>query len=361
MSSDPRYGSEGRRSEPRFERGYDRDYDHEYNRDNSRHTSRGSLFGREPAGREQGWEQSVIEKIATESLKEQRRARRWSVFFKALGFAYVAIALLIASRNGAFNLSVSPSETHTAIVDVKGVIASNKDASAERIVAGVKAAFENENTAGVILRINSPGGSPVQSGRIYDEIRRLREEHKDIPLYAVIADIGASGGYYIAASADKIFADKGSLVGSIGVRSGGFGFVDTMDKLGVERRVITSGNNKAFLDPFLPIKPDEVAHMESVLANVHEQFKAAVREGRGGVLSDDDEIFSGLIWTGEQAVENGLIDGIGSEMSVARDLFAAEELVNFTPRDGLLDQLAGGVGASAANQFMDLIFNRGMQ
>ena len=362
MNNDHRWGRDGRRSEPRFER--DGHYDHndydrfDYDRQSGRDKGRSSLRSN---GREPGWEQGVIEKIATESLKEQRRARRWSVFFKALGFAYVAIALLLASRNGAFNFSFSTPENHTAIVDVKGVIASDNDASAKRIVAGVKAAFENANTAGVILRINSPGGSPVQSGRIYDEVRRLREEHEDIPLYAVIEDIGASGGYYIAASADKIFADKGSLVGSIGVRSGGFGFVDSIDKLGIERRLITSGNNKAFLDPFSPVKPDEVAHMEGVLANVHEQFKAAVREGRGDVLSDDDEIFSGLIWTGEQAVENGLVDGIGSEMTIARDLFAAEKLVNFTPRDGLLDQLAGGVGASAADQVIELIFNRSLQ
>ena len=371
------------RSEPRFERGYDRDYDRDYPRDDDRYAasrsqssgrssgqSSGLNFGksrsarrstRGESAREPGWERSVIEKIATESLKEQRRARRWSVFFKALGFAYVAIALLLAGRNGAFNLSLSTPENHTAVVDVEGVIASDSNASASRIVAGVKAAFENPGTAGVILRINSPGGSPVQSGRIYDEVKRLREEHEDIPLYAVIEDIGASGGYYIAASADKIFADKGSLVGSIGVRSGGFGFVDTIDKLGVERRVITSGSNKAFLDPFLPVKPDEVAHMESVLANVHEQFKTAVREGRGSALSDDDEIFSGLIWSGEQAVENGLVDGIGSEMSIARDLFDAEKLVNFTPRDGLLDQLAGGVGASAADKLINLIFNRQLQ
>ena len=354
MNNDHRWGHDGRRSEPRFERDLAGRYDREYRRDKGRHSSRDS-------GREPGWEKNIIEKIATESLKEQRRARRWGVFFKLLGFAYVAIALLLAGRNGAFTFSLSSPENHTAIVDVNGEIASNKSASAGRILAGVKAAFENANTAGVILRINSPGGSPVQSARIYDEVRRLREKHNDIPLYAVIEDIGASGGYYIAASADKIFADKGSLVGSIGVRSGGFGFVDTIDKLGIERRLITSGNNKAFLDPFLPVKPDEVTHMEGVLANVHEQFKAAVREGRGDALSDDDEIFSGLIWTGEQAVENGLVDGIGSEMTIARDLFAAEKLVNFTPRDGLLDQLASGVGASAADQVIELIFNRSLQ
>ncbi len=301
-----------------------------------------------------GWERSVIEKIATESITERRRARRWGVFFKTLGFAYVAIALLLAGRNGGFNFSFSQPATHTAVVDVSGPIAADESASASRIIAGVKAAFEDKNTAGIILRINSPGGSPVQSGQVFDEIRRLRAEHEDVPLYAVIKDICASGGYYIAAAADKIYADKGSLVGSIGVRSGGFGFVDTMEKLGVERRVITSGNNKAFLDPFLPVKPEEVAHMQTLLADIHEQFKTAVREGRGDALSESEEIFSGLIWTGDQAVGNGLIDGLGSEMSVARDIFAAEKLVNFTPTDGLLSQLTNGVGVSLANRIMSL-------
>jgi len=307
-------------------------------------------------GREANWEQGVIEKIATESVKEQRRARRWGIFFKALGFAYVAVALLLAGRNGLFNFSFSKPEGHTAVVDVYGPIAADEAASAQRIVAGVKAAFEDEGTAGIILRINSPGGSPVQSGRVYDEVRRLRAEHEDIPLYAVIEDITASGGYYIAAAADKIFADKGSLVGSIGVRSGGFGFVGTLDKLGVERRLITSGNNKAFLDPFSPVKPDEVAHMETLLADIHEQFKKAIRDGRGDALKESEDLFSGLIWTGEQAVENGLVDGIGSDMSVARDLFEAEKLVNFTPQDGLLSQLASGVGVSLAERIRSFLF-----
>lgn len=194
----------------------------------------------------------------------------------------------------------------------------------------------------------------MQSGRVFDEVRRIRAEHEDIPLYAVIGDIGASGAYYIAAAADKIYADKSSLVGSIGVRSGGFGFVGTLDKLGVERRLITSGENKAFLDPFQPVKQDEVVHMESVLENVHEQFKTAVREGRGDALKEDAEIFSGLIWTGQQALENGLIDGLGSEITVAREIFAAEKLVNFTPRTGLLDRLASGVGVSVTDRLVDL-------
>ena len=333
MSNDHRWTSEDRRPEYRPERS----------------------ARREPVRRDgRIWERDVIEKIATESLVERRRTRRWGIFFKLLIFAYIGIGLLIASRNGAFDLSLNELETHTAVVDVNGTISADSKANAQRIVAGVKAAFENENTAGVVLRINSPGGSPVQSGRVFDEVRRLRSEHEDIPLYAVIGDIGASGGYYIAAAADKIYADKSSLVGSIGVRSGGFGFVGTLDKFGVERRLITSGENKAFLDPFAPVKQDEVAHMETLLDSIHEQFKAAVREGRGDALKEDNDVFSGLVWTGEQALENGLIDGIGSEAKIAREIFAAEKLVNFTPQDTLLDQLAGGVGVSVTDRLVSL-------
>lgn len=308
-------------------------------------------YRREPEDR--GWERDIVSTLALDSLKEQRRARRWGVFFKLLGFGYVAVATLLAFRNQLFDFNFGEAEQHTAIVDVSGPIAAGEPASADRIVAGVKAAFADENTAGVILRINSPGGSPVQSGRVFDEVRRLREEHPDTPLYAVIEDLCASGGYYIAAAADKIYADKASLVGSIGVRSGGFGFVDTMQKLGVERRLITAGENKAFLDPFSPLKNDEVAHMELLLGEIHQQFKSVVKEGRGDALNDSDEIFSGLIWTGEQAVANGLVDAIGSEMTVARDVFEAEKLVNFTPTEGLLNQIAGNIGAQWSHQILN--------
>ncbi len=318
--------------------------------DNNQRWTRGERVRSE---RPPDWERSVIEKLATESIKEQRRSRRWGIFFKLLGFAYVATALVLAFGKGLLDFSFSEEQQHTAIVDVSGPIAIGEAASADRIIAGVKAAFEHENTAGVIMRINSPGGSPVQSGRVFDEVRRLRAEHPDTPLYAVIEDLCASGGYYIAAAADKIYADKASLVGSIGVRSGGFGFVNTMDKLGVERRLITSGNNKAFLDPFSPLKEDEVNHMEALLGDIHEQFKSVIREGRGDALSDDPRIFSGLVWTGEQAVENGLVDEIGSEMSVAREVFEAEDLVNFTPTDGLLTQITDSVGVRFANGILD--------
>ncbi|OED38410.1 hypothetical protein AB833_19720 [Chromatiales bacterium (ex Bugula neritina AB1)] len=321
---------------------------------NDQRWARGERVRPEQAPR---WERSVIEKLATESIKEQRRSRRWGIFFKLLGFGYFAAVLVLAFGKGLLNFPLGEAEKHTAIIDVSGPIAIGEPANADRIVAGVKAAFEDENTAGVILRINSPGGSPVQSGRIFDEVRRLRAEHSETPLYAVIEDLCASGGYYIAAAADQIFADKASLVGSIGVRSGGFGFVDTMEKLGVERRLITSGNNKAFLDPFSPLKDDEVNHMESLLADIHEQFKSVVREGRGDALSDDEDVFNGLIWTGEQAVANGLVDKIGSEMTVAREIFDAEKLVNFTPQDGLLSQITDGVGVSFASGLVSRLSN----
>jgi len=295
------------------------------------------------------WEREIIAKIASESLNEQRKARRWGVFFKILGFAYITGALIMVRGNDLFDFSFSSPEQHTAIVDVSGPIANDKPASAYRIIKGVKAALEDELTAGLLIRVNSPGGSAVESGRVFDEIKRLRGEY-DTPILAVIQEIGASGGYYIASAADEIYADKASLVGSIGVRSGGFGFVETLDMLGVERRLITSGNNKAFLDPFAPVKDDEVQHMENLLESVHQQFKTAVKTGRGGRLTDNDEIFSGLIWTGEQAVENGLIDHIGSEMSIARELFKAETLVNFTPSEGLVSQLTKGVGVSMVDR-----------
>lgn len=293
------------------------------------------------------WEREVIANIATESLNEQRKARRWGVFFKILGFAYITGALLMVRGN--FDFSFKAAEQHTAIVDVSGPIANDKPASAYRIIKGIKAALEDELTAGLLIRVSSPGGSPVESGRVYDEIMRLREEY-DTPIIAVIQEIGASGGYYIAAAADEIYADKASLVGSIGVRSGGFGFVETLKMLGVERRLITSGNNKAFLDPFAPVKQDEVQHMENLLESIHQQFKTAVKKGRGDRLTNTDEVFSGLIWTGEQAVDIGLIDHIGSEMSIARDIFNAETLVNFTPSEGLVSQLTKGIGTSLADR-----------
>ena len=294
-----------------------------------------------------GFEQALVNKIATEAIAEQRRARRWSVFFKLFMVAYVSaftISYLMGSWNG---VSVSGSK-HTALINISGVISADLEASADHITSGLRAAFEDEKTAGIILRINSPGGSPVQAGYVSDEIYRLRKEYPDIPFYSVITDICASGGYYIAAAADKIYADKASLVGSIGVIMSGFGFVDTLEKLGVERRLLHAGENKGFLDPFSPLKLEEVDHVETLLADIHEQFVDVVKKGRGDRLVNSEKLFSGLIWTGEQSVELGLVDALGSPGYVAREVIGAEDIVDFTRRQTVLDQFANKIGSSLA-------------
>lgn len=287
----------------------------------------------------------VASAFAREALREQRLARRWNTLFKALFFLYL-LAILVLSIPNLSRGSWLTGEKFTALVDLQGVIASDSRASADAIITGLRAAFEDSHTAGVILRINSPGGSPVQSGYINDEIRRLRDKYPDIPLYAVLQDICASGGYYVAAAADEIYADKSTLVGSIGVRMDSFGFVESMDKLGVERRLLTAGEHKGFLDPFLPLKEDDVRHINSVLGEIHEQFINTVRAGRGDRLVESDELFSGYVWTGERGLALGLVDALGSSSFVAREIIGAEEIVNFTPRQDLLDQFARKVGAS---------------
>ncbi|MGH8119484.1 MAG: S49 family peptidase, partial [Gammaproteobacteria bacterium] len=226
--------------------------------------------------------------------------------------------------------------------------AADAEANADYIVGGLRAAFEDKNTAGVILRINSPGGSPVQAGYINDEIRRLRGLHPDIPLYAVITDICASGGYYIAAAADKIYANKASLVGSIGVIMEGFGFVETIKKLGVERRLLHAGKNKGFLDPFSPLRPEDIEHANRLLQQIYEQFVETVKSGRGDRLKHDDKIFSGLVWTGEESLELGLVDDLGSASYVAREVIGAEEIVDFTIHESYFDQFAKKLGVAVA-------------
>lgn len=292
-------------------------------------------------------EWKLIEKMVSELGVEQRRSRRWGVFFKSLTFIYLFV-LLIFFKNAAEQPGTQkPVEgPHTAVIEVKGVIAADQEAGADVIVTGLRNAFEDEDTKAIILRINSPGGSPVQSGYVYDEIVRLKAKH-GIPVYAVIADIGASGAYYIAAAADEIYADKASLVGSIGVVGSGFGFVDVMEKLGVERRSFTSGAHKGFLDPFQPLKQDEKEFWESVLKVTHNQFIDQVKKGRGDRLQKDDRLFSGLIWSGEQALELGLIDGLGSTSYVAREIVGTEEMVDFTPRPAWIDKFAKQLGVSA--------------
>lgn len=291
----------------------------------------------------------LLEKTLLASVHEQRRSRRWGIFFKLLTFIYLFGALALFSPLIS-NQGSGSSSPHTAVIEVRGMIADKEAASADNIVGSLRAAFKDPNTKGVILRINSPGGSPVQSGYVYDEIRRLRGENPNIKVYAVISDLGASGAYYIASAADQIYADKASLVGSIGVTAASFGFVDTMEKLGVERRVYTSGEHKAFLDPFQPQKDEETRFWKTVLETTHKQFIDSVKKGRGDRLKDAEhpELFSGLIWSGEQALSLGLIDGLGSTSYVAREVIGQEEMVDFTVQESPLDRFTKKLGASVA-------------
>ncbi|CAD5107811.1 signal peptide peptidase SppA [Zestomonas carbonaria] len=294
----------------------------------------------------------LLEKVLLASVQEQRRARRWGIFFKLLTFIYLFGAIALFSPRLDFQGAAARSGAHTALIEVNGMIADKEQASADNIVTSLRKAFEDSNTKGVVLRINSPGGSPVQSGYIYDEIRRLRGEHPDTKLYAVITDLGASGAYYIASAADAIYADKASLVGSIGVTAAGFGFVGAMDKLGVDRRVYTSGEHKAFLDPFQPAKEEETRFWQEVLETTHRQFIASVKKGRGERLKDAEhpELFSGLVWSGEQALQLGLVDALGSASLVARDVVGAKDLVDFTVRESPFDRFAKRLGAGVAEQ-----------
>jgi protease-4 len=293
------------------------------------------------------WERSVLEKVALQALAEQRRSRQWSALFKLLWFAL--ILFVIAASLGWIGRSDKDSVTvgkHTALVDLEGVIAPEGKASADKMIKALNRAFKDGNTQGVVLRINSPGGSPVQAGYINDEVRRLRAKYPNIPLYAVVQDLCASGGYYVAVSADKIYVDKASLVGSIGVIIGGFGFVGTLEKLGVERRAYTAGDNKDFLDPFQPENPAHREHAKKMLAEIHQQFINVVRQGRGKRLKESPEIFSGLVWTGERSVELGLTDALGSLEFVAREVIKAEKVVDYTPDDNIFETLSKRLGTT---------------
>ncbi len=302
---------------------------------------------------EGNWEREVIEKLALAALKEQRRSRRWGIFFKLLGFAYLTVLLLIAldwrAQDG------FTAGKHTALVDIVGVIDPKGDASADRVTAALQGAFKDKNTQGVVLRINSPGGSPVQAGIIYDEIRRLRGVYPNVPMYAVVEDICASGGYYIAAAADKIYVDKASIVGSIGVILDGWGFTGTMEKLGVQRRVLVSGENKAFLDPFSPVDKKQKKHAQSMLDDIHKQFIDVVRKGRGKRLKESSDLFSGLLWTGARSIELGLSDGFGSVDFVAREVIKAEDIVDFTQKENLAERFAKRFGAAMAGVLVKVL------
>jgi protease-4 len=294
------------------------------------------------------WERRIIEKLATEALSEQRRRRRWGIFFKLLGFAYLTVILLLAFDWPADGDGLADGKKHTALVRMTGVISNRGDATAEHVINGLQSAFDDKGTAGVVLLINSPGGSPVQAGIINDEIRRLRAKHPDIPLHAVVEDVCASGGYYVAVAADNIYVDKASIIGSIGVLMDGFGFTGTMDKLGVERRLLTAGENKGFLDPFSPQNAQHKAHAQQMLGEIHQQFIKVVRDGRGKRLKETSDMFSGLMWSGARSIEMGLTDGIGTVDSVARDVFKAEDVRDYTIKPNFAEKLAKQFGADMA-------------
>lgn len=301
------------------------------------------------------WERRIIEKLATEGLAEQRRRRRWGIFFKVLGFAYLTVILMAAFDWPGTGDGLTDGTKHTAMVRMTGVISNRGDASAEHVISGLQAAFEDTGTAGVVILINSPGGSPVQAGIINDEIHRLRGKYPTIPIHAVVEDVCASGGYYVAVAAENIYVDKASIIGSIGVLMDGFGFTGTMDKLGVERRLLTAGENKGFLDPFSPQNAQHKAHAQQMLGEIHQQFIGVVREGRGKRLKETSDMFSGLMWSGAKSVDMGLSDGYGTVESVARDVFNAEDIRDFTVKPNFAEKLAKQFGADmaegAANAF----------
>lgn len=297
----------------------------------------------------------LLEHLLQETFSEQKRARRWGVVFKILTFLYLFVLLFIVvsgARMGGGMAGGPSSKPHVAVVRVEGVISADAKASGGKIGEALRSAFKNENSRAVVLAINSPGGSPVQSGYIYDEVTRLKALYPEKKIYAVIADVGASGGYYIASAAHEIYADKASLVGSIGVTASGFGFVEAIEKLGIERRQFTAGEHKAFLDPFSPLKEEEKVFWQEVLRKTHDQFVNAVKVGRGDRLIMTEEVVSGLIWNGEQAVGMGLVDGLGSVRTVARDIVGVEELRDYTIKESpirlLLEDFGVSVGKGVA-------------
>jgi protease-4 len=297
----------------------------------------------------------LLEKVAFATLREQRARRRWGIFFKLAGLAYlIALPALLMDWGDSEQLA---DRRHTAVIHLRGTIEAQGEASAQNLNDALEAAFSDKRTAGVILRVNSPGGSPVQAGIVHDEILRLRTAHPQIPLYAVVEDVCASGGYYVAVAADKIFVDKASIVGSIGVLMDAFGFTGTMEKLGIERRLLTAGENKGFLDPFSPQDLKQTEHAQVLLREIHQQFIEVVRRGRGDRLKETPDLFSGLMWTGSQSVSLGLADGLGTVGSVARDVIKADRLVEYTVRDNLAERLARRLRAGANDAALGSMFD----
>ena len=299
----------------------------------------------------ENWERETLEKLAFSTLQENRRARQWSIFFKSLTFAFLFGLLYLAFRE---NSEIGPrfSGKHTALIELKGPIAADTPASAEEIDSSLEDAFKDKDTQGVILQIDSPGGSPVQAGQINDEIARLRKQYPKIPLYAVVGDMCASGAYYVAVAADKIYVDKASLVGSIGVLMDGFGFTGTMQKLGVERRLLTAGENKGFLDPFSPMSDKQKGYALQMLEEIHQQFIQAVRTGRGNRLKETPDMFSGLVWTGQKSLELGLADAYGTTDYVAKEVIGAEQIVDYSPKENIAMRFAKKFGVSMGSALL---------
>lgn len=304
-----------------------------------------------PSARREGWERDVLEKLAFANLREQRAARRWRIFLRLLTLVVIAWGFWLAA--GITTTTPEALGPHTALIEIDGTIEAGTSGSADAVIPALQRAFDEPNSAGVILRINSPGGSPVQAGLINDEISRLRAEYPRKPLYVVVDEVCASGGYYIAAAADKIYVNKASIVGSIGVMMEGFGLNGAMEKLGIERRLVTAGEHKGFLDPFSPMDDGHRQFAQQMLDEIHQQFIEVVQRGRGDRLKDSPEIFSGLFWSGARAVDLGLADGFGSLDYVARDVLKAEEIIDYTQREPFAEQLlkkfGGSVGASVAS------------
>ena len=301
-------------------------------------------------------ENKILENVLNTAFIEQRRSRRWGVFFKLLTATYL-IVLLILFTQGSNQMKATTGE-FTAVISLQGEIGTDLPINALDFRESLKNAYSDPGTKGVILALNSPGGSPVQSGMINDAITSYKEKYPNIPIYAVVEDICASGGYYIAVATDQIFVDKASIVGSIGVLMNGFGFEEAIEKLGIERRLITAGENKAIMDPFLPINPKHKAHITQLLAEVHQQFIDVVKLGRGDRLTDNKDIFSGLFWTGEKAIQLGLADQLGNVQSVAKDVIGFEEVVDFTNYETFADRFAKQLGVGIGSTFNNIIYNK---
>ena len=303
---------------------------------------------------EENWERRILEQLATEGLREQQRARRWSIFFKLLTFAFLFIGLF-AAIGALTQRETGCLDKCTAMVEIRGELDADGQTNADNVITGLQAAFKDKGAQGVVLRINSPGGSPVQAGEINDEIRRLRGKYPDTPIYAVVDEICASGAYYVAVATDKIYVDKASLIGSIGVIMDGFGFVGAMEKLGVERRALTAGKDKNFFDPFLPMTDEQRDYALKLLAEIHEQFIAAVKVGRGTRLKESPELFSGLVWNGARSVDLGLADALGSVGYVAREVIKAEDVVDFTVQESLTERVARKFGSTLGRSLVGVV------